>query len=430
MRKIFNEMLDINLIRQNPDLVKENQKKKDKKPEIVDEVLKLDQQWKIILKEVENLKHNRNVVSQEINKCKKENKEKEAQKKIKEMREVVENIKKLEEKADNQLTKRDKVLLKIDNIMHPAVPKGKDDSENVEIKTWGKKPEFKFEVKNHVELCEELGIADFERSANTSGHGFYFLKGKLGLLNQALIQFAINYMYDQGYDYVEPPLLIRKNVLGAAVDVQEFADTIYSVEGEGLALIGTSEHALLGIHTDEALTEKELPKKYFSYSMCFRKEVGAHGINEKGLWRTHQFNKVEQFIFCKPEKSDKFFDELLENSEGILKALKLPYRVVEICTGDLAAWKQRSYDVEVYRPTTNGYGEIMSLSNCTDYQARKLGIKVVREGKREVVHTLNNTALATSRIMVAILENNQTKKGTVKVPKVLVPYMNGITEIE
>jgi len=173
-----------------------------------------------------------------------------------------------------------------------------------------------------------------------------------------------------------------------------------------------------------------LPKKYFSYSMCFRKEVGAHGINEKGLWRTHQFNKVEQFIFCKPEKSDKFFDELLENSEGILKALKLPYRVVEICTGDLAAWKQRSYDVEVYRPTTNGYGEIMSLSNCTDYQARKLGIKVVREGKREVVHTLNNTALATSRIMVAILENNQTKKGTVKVPKVLVPYMNGITEIE
>ncbi|HLC90914.1 MAG TPA: aminoacyl--tRNA ligase-related protein, partial [Candidatus Nanoarchaeia archaeon] len=201
-------------------------------------------------------------------------------------------------------------------------------------------------------------------------------------------------------------------------------------EGEDLALIGTSEHALLGLHANEAIVEKDLPKKYFSYSMCFRKEVGSHGINEKGTWRTHQFNKVEQFIFCSPEDSEKYFNELLNNSEEILQALGLPYRVIDICTGDLSLWKNRSYDLEVWRPTTQAYGEVMSLSNCTDYQARKLGIKVVGpDNKRRVLHTLNNTALATSRIMVAILENFQTKQGTIKVPKVLWPYMNGITEI-
>jgi len=307
---------------------------------------------------------------------------------------------------------------------------GKDESENIQIKTWGKKPTFSFPVKNHVELIEQLGIADFDSSAKTSGHGFYFLNGELALLNQALIHFAIEFMQGKGYTYVEPPLMIRKEVLQAAIDVAEFGQTIYTIEGEELALIGTSEHALLGIHKDDALQEKELPKKYFSYSMCFRKEVGAHGINERGLWRTHQFNKVEQFIFCAPEDSGKLFDELLQNSEEILHALGLPYRVVEICAGDLSAWKHRSYDVEVWRPTTKNYGEVMSLSNCTDYQARKLGIKVVgKDGSRKVLHTLNNTALATSRIMVAILENFQTKNGTVKVPQILWPYMHGITEI-
>ena len=237
-------------------------------------------------------------------------------------------------------------------------------------------------------------------------------------------------MHKKGYHYLEPPLMVRKEILGAAIDVGEWSDTIYSVADEDLALIGTSEHAILGYHNKDVFDAKDLPKKYFSYSMCFRKEIGAHGINEKGLWRTHQFNKVEQFIFCKPDESEKLFDELLQNSEDLLKQLKLPYRVLEICSGDLSAWKHKSYDIEVYRPTTKDYGEIVSLSNCTDYQARKLGIKFVnQENKREIVHTLNNTALATSRIMVAILENYQTKKGTVKIPKVLQPFMCGITEI-
>ena len=421
-------MLDIALVREKTDLVKQNEQKRNRDPKTVDDVLSFDKKWKSELQKAEQLKQKRNVVSLEINSLKKAGKSGTA--KIKEMKEVVEEIKKQEEKAAQLLEKRDASLSKLGNIMHPKVPPGKDESENIQIKTWGKKPTFSFPVKNHVELIEQLGIADFDSSAKTSGHGFYFLNGELALLNQALIHFAIEFMQGKGYTYVEPPLMIRKEVLQAAIDVAEFGQTIYTIEGEELALIGTSEHALLGIHKDDALQEKELPKKYFSYSMCFRKEVGAHGINERGLWRTHQFNKGEQFIFCAPEDSGKLFDELLQNSEEILHALGLPYRVVEICAGDLSAWKHRSYDVEVWRPTTKNYGEVMSLSNCTDYQARKLGIKVVgKDGSRKVLHTLNNTALATSRIMVAILENFQTKNGTVKVPQILWPYMHGITEI-
>jgi len=419
-------MLDITLLRENPKLVKANQKKKGKTPELVDDVLNADNLWKKELQKVEQLKHKRNVVSQEINQEKKSGKS--AEKKIKEMRTVVEEIKGGEEKSVQLLEQRNQLLSKIDNIMHKDVPKGKDDSQNVEIKTWGKKTTA--EVINHVELLEKLNLADFDASAKTSGSGFYFLKNELGLLNQALIRFAIDFMHSKEYTYLEPPLMIKKNVLGAAVNVEEFSQSIYSIEGEDLALIGTSEHALLGIHAQETIPENELPKKYFSYSMCFRKEIGAHGINEKGLWRTHQFNKVEQFIFCNPEESENYFAELLGNSEEILKALGLPYQVVEICTGDLAAWKYRSCDINVWRPSTQNYGEVMSLSNCTDYQARKLNIKVAKnDGKRVVLHTLNNTALATSRILVAILENFQTKQGTVKIPKVLWAYMNGITEL-
>ena len=424
-------MLDINLVREQPDLLKKNERKRNKDPKVVNAVLKLDGQWRIALKTVETLKHIRNVVSEEINKARKSKDEKIAQKKIKEMKTVAEDIRKQEENVKNLLEKRDKELLKLGNVMHPDVPYGKDDSENVELKKIGKIPSFNFKIKNHVEILEQLDLVDFDASAITSGNGFYFLKGQLALLNQALLHFAINFMHKKGYTYIEPPLMLRKEILSAAVDVEEFGKSIYSISEEDLSLIGTSEHALLGMHATQAIPEQELPRKYFSYSMCFRKEVGAHGINEKGLWRTHQFNKVEQFIFCKPEESNKMFDELLSNTEGLVKELGLPYRVIELCSGDLSPWKQRSYDVEVWRPTLNAYGEIASLSNCTDYQARKLGIKVIRrtDSKRDMLHTLNNTAIATSRIMVAIIENYQTKKGTIKVPKALQPYMMGITEI-
>ncbi len=422
-------MLDINLLREKPKLIRDSEKKRGKPIILVDRIIKADTQWKKELKKVEQLKHKRNVVSLEINGLKKQGKS--AASKIKEMKKVAAEIKKRDEKANDLLLERDYNLRFIGNLIHKSVPKGKDETQNKEIKKSGKKFKFAFKIKNHVELIESLGIADFEASAKTSGHGFYFLKGELGLLNQALIRFAIDFMNGKGYTYIEPPLLIKPKILEAAADVRELKETIYSVADEKLVLIGTSEHALLGIHSNEALPEKELPKKYFSYSMCFRREVGAHGINERGLWRTHQFNKVEQFIFCRPENSEKYFKELLKNSEEILKALNLPYRVIEICSGDLSLWKHRSYDLEVWRPTTKNYGEIMSLSNCTDYQARELNIKFIdKEGKRTVLHTLNNTALATSRIMVAILENFQTKQGTVKIPKVLWPYMSGIKELK
>lgn len=426
-------MLDINLVREQPDIYKSNEQKRNRNPAVVDEVLALDAQWKKALKKGEELKHQRNVVSQEINQLKKAGKSgaAKATEKIKEMKSVVEQINKSEEKAAQQLQERDQKLLLLGNLMHSKVPYGKSDAENPEIKAWGRKTKFAFPVKNHVELAEALDIADFDRAAKVSGNGFYFLKNELGLLNQALLRFTIDFMHGKGYTYIEPPLLIKKDVLGAAINAEEFTKSIYSIEGEDLVLIGTSEHALLGIHAGEVLPEQEWPKKYFAYSMCFRKEIGAHGINEKGLWRRHQFNKVEQFIFCKPEESAKFFEELLQNSEEILQALGLPYCVIEICSGDLSLWKHRSYDVEVWRPTTQSYGEVMSLSNCTDYQARKLGIKLVRkDGSREVVHALNNTALATSRIMVAILENFQTKEGTIKIPKVLWPYMQGVVELK
>ncbi len=419
-------MIDINLIREKSKLVKDNQKKKNKDPKLVDEVLSLDEEWKKALKKVEELKSTRNKVSLEINAEKKAGKS--ATAKIKEMKGAVDEITKLDLKANELLRRRNLVLSKIDNIMHEKVPKGKDENDNKEIRKWGTKPKFSFEIKNHVELIEGLGVGDFDSSARSSGKGFYFLKGDLGMLNQALIQFGIEFMAGRGYVYVEPPLVLRKDILGGALDLAEFEKTIYSIEGEDLALIGTSEYSLLGMHVNSVI---EVPKRYFAYSMCFRKEVGSHGINEKGLWRTHQFNKVEQFVFCAPSESWKYFDEMTKNTEELMKALELPYRVMEICSGDLSAWKARSLDVEVWRPTLKGYGEVASLSNCTDYQARNLGIKFVdKEMKRGFVHTLNNTVLATSRIMVAILENFQTEKGTVKVPKALWPYMNGVKEIK
>ena len=418
-------MLDVNFVREHPDQVKANERKRNRDEQSVDQVLQADSLWRASLKEVEALKHRRNVVSQEINLLKKAGKN--GAEKIKEMQSTVLAIGTQEEKADRWIQERNKHLRQLGNILHPKVPLGKDASQNVEIKSWGKKSHFPFPVRNHAEWAETQGWADFEASAKTSGKGFYFLQGDLALLNQALIRFALDQMCKKGYTYIEPPLLLRQEILDAAIDAGEWDQTIYRIQGEDLALIGTSEHALLGMHTGAVLPEQELPKKYFAYSMCFRKEVGSHGINEKGLWRTHQFNKVEQFIFCAPEESEKYFTELLKNSEKILQELGLPYRVIELCSGDLSLWKHRSYDLEVWRPPLQAYGEVMSLSNCTDYQARKLEIKMMRKDRnREVIHTLNNTALATSRIMVAILENFQTKEGTVKIPKVLWPYLGGM----
>ncbi|MBN2881567.1 serine--tRNA ligase [Candidatus Woesearchaeota archaeon] len=419
-------MLDIKIIRENPDMVKENIRKKfqDDLLPLVDEILALDSEYRKQLSESQELRSSRNKITQEINEIKKNGGDVLA--KLEDAKKIPARIKELEESVVELKAKIDVLLPRIPNIMHESVPLGKDDSENVERKRVGTPREFSFEIRNHVDIIELNDWADFDTSAKTSGTGFYYLKGDLALLNQALIRFAIEYMSGKGYTYIEPPLMLHKEVLDAAMDTASFANTIYAVRDEDLNLIGTSEHALLGLHTSEAISENDLPKKYFSYSMCFRREIGSHGINEKGLWRTHQFNKVEQFIFCKPEDSYKFYDELLSNSEGLFQALELPYRVIECCSGDLATWKAKSADMEVYRPTTKSYGEITSLTNCTDFQSRGLGIRVVyNNGERALLHTLNNTAIATSRALVGIIENNQNEDGSINVPAVLVPFMFG-----
>jgi seryl-tRNA synthetase len=423
-------MLDIKFVRENPELVKENLKKKfrEDKLKTLDNLLKKDAEWRKLKKEIDDLRHKRNDVSQQINQAKKQGKD--VKKFLADAKKIPILIDEKEKKAHLLFEEVKKELAQIPNIIHESVPLGKDETENKVIKTWGKPKKFDFTPKTHVELVENLGIADFETSAKTTGAGFYFLKGELALLNQALIRFAIDFMTKKGYEYIETPLMLKKQVLSAALDLPEFEKLIYEVKGEDLGLIGTAEHSILSMLVGSEISENELPKKIFSYSMCFRKEVGSHGINEKGLWRTHQFNKVEQFIFCKPEDSYKYYDELLKNSEEIFQSLEISYRINELCSGALSSWKSKSADLEAWRPTLNDYGELGSLSNCTDYQARDLNIKVIRKnGTREVLHTLNNTAIATSRTMVAILENYQNKDGTVTVPKVLLPYMQGIKVI-
>ncbi len=423
-------MLDIKFIRENPDLVKENIKKRFQTKLLgeLDELLNADKEYRKLLKDVEDLRHSRNIISKEINKLKKKGEDIKAM--VKRARDIPDRIKKAEEKLEKAKAKIKNILPKIPNMIATDVPLGKDESENKVIKKWGKIRKFTFPIRNHVELMEMNGWADFDASAKTSGSGFYFLKGELALLNQALIRFAIDFMVKRGYKYIEPPLMLKKNVLAAALDVEEFKKTIYDIKGEDLSLIGTSEYSLLGMLTGRAIPEQELPLKLVAYSMCFRKEIGSHGINEKGLWRTHQFNKVEHFVFCAPEESHKFYLEMRKNAEDIYQALEIPYRLLEICSGDLSTWKHKSEDIEAYRPTIKDYGEVGSLTNCTTYQAQDLGIKIIKKnGTREVLHTLNNTALATSRAMVAILENNQNDDGSVTIPKVLVPYMNGVKKI-
>jgi seryl-tRNA synthetase len=423
-------MIDIKLIRETPEIVKENIKKKDQlqKLPLVDKIKSLDEDWRKLKTESDSLRSQRNTISKDISEAKKAGKDtkelmNKAQKIPDEILEVERKMTSLEEEISINLRQ-------IPNLIWKDVPKGKDSSENVEIKKGGKIPKFNFPAKTHVELAESLNIADFDASARVSGNGFYYLKNELALLNQALIRFTIDFMIKKGYEYIEPPLMLHGKEIFASMDKAAIEQSVYSIKDEDLHLIGTSEQSILAMHSNQTIAEWELPKKYFSYSMCFRKEVGAHGINEKGLWRTHQFNKVEQFVFCKPEDSEKIYDELSKNSEEILKALELPYRIIEICTGDLADWKYRSADLEVWRPTTNSYGEVMSLSNCTDYQARKLGIKCIdKQGNKRVLHTLNDTALATSRILVTLLENNQQKDGSIKIPKALWKY-TGFKEIK
>ena len=428
-------MLDINLVRENPGLVRASEKRRGKDGSKVDLFLKTDQQWRNELKKVEKLKHTRNVVSQEINQAKKAKNEKIAKKKIKEMKSVVEDIKSGENKASKSLLKRKKILSEIGNILHKTVPSGKDDSENVEIRKKGRKPKFNFPIKDHIELGLELDLFDLETAAEVSGSRFYYLKNEAVLLSQALQRFAMEKILKKKYTLIQPPFMLNRAALEGGVNLSEFEDTIYKIENEDLYLIATSEHPLIALKKDQIFSEKDLPLKICGTSACFRKELGTHGRDDKGIFRVHQFNKIEQVIYCKPEDSYKMFDELQKNAEELFLELGLPFRVVNVCTGDIGNKQALQYDIEAWFPGQNekkgAYREVTSCSNCTEYQAVTMNTKIKRnDGSKDYVHILNNTALTDTRPIAAILENFQTKQGTVKIPKALWPYMNGITEIK
>ncbi|MBS3123987.1 serine--tRNA ligase [Candidatus Woesearchaeota archaeon] len=428
-------MLDLNYIREHPEIVKTSEKRRHHDPAIVDKVLNLDLEWKKELKVMEELKHKRNVVSEEINQAKKQKNETLAVEKITQMRAVAESIKKTEEKVNLLLTERNATIKTIGNILDKTVPEGKDESENKELRKVGKIPKFNFPIKDHIELGLELDLIDLETAAKNSGARFYYLKNEAVLLSQALQRFAIDRLLKKGYTVIQTPYMLNKAALEGGVNLSEFQDTIYKIENEDLYLIGTSEHPLVALKKDQTLEEKELPFKICGVSACFRKELGAHGRDTKGIFRVHQFNKVEQIVYCKPEDSEKFFQEMERNSEEMFKELGLPFRVVAICTGDIGNKQALQYDIEAWFPGQNEkkgfYREVTSCSNCKDYQSVTLNTKFLRkDGNKEYVHILNNTALTDTRPIIAILENFQTAKGTVKIPKALWPYMSGIKEIK
>lgn len=406
-------MLDIKLIRENPEVVRKSlQRRGSDFP--LDKLIKVDKRWRESLQQMEKLKAQRNKVSLEIAKKKDEAK-------IKEMKKVSEEIKKLEAEVSELEAQEKQMLLSIPNILHESVPDGKGEQDNVEVRRWGeiKKPDFK--LKDHVDAAMALDLVDIERAAKVAGARFYYLKNDLVKLDYSLMMFALDELTAKGYVPIEPPYMLMRKPFEGAVILSDFGDVIYKIEGEDLHLIGTSEHALAAMHMDEVLDS--LPLKYVGISPCFRKEAGAHGKDTKGIFRVHQFNKVEQFIFCKPKDSEKFHEEIIKNAEELFQKLELPYRVITLCSGETGKVAAKTYDLEVWMAAQGKYREAVSASNCTDYQARRLNIKYVEGTKREFVHTLNSTAIATSRALVAILENNQQKDGSILIPEVLQDYM-------
>jgi len=418
-------MIDIKLIRENPQLVKENIKKKfqNEKLKLVDEVIELDKEWRGVKYDEDKLRSERNSISQKINELKKAKKN--ADKELRKAKEIPEEIEQLGIKRKDIEEKIKFIMYKIPNIIHSSVPLGKDSTQNVELKKIGKPEVPKYEIFNHAELAEKMAGVDFDSARETSGNGFYFLTGDLAVFHSAMLAYARDYMIKQGFSYVIPPFMIRKKVVEGVMSFAEMENMIYKVEGEDLYLIGTSEHSMIGRFIGKTLSGKNLPITLTSYSPCFRKEIGAHGMEEKGFYRLHQFEKQEMIVICEPEDSYKWYEKMLNFTVDVFKNLDIPVRVLEICSGDLADLKAKSADVEAWSPRQKKYYEIGSCSNLTEAQARRLDIKVERKGKRYFPHTLNNTVLASPRALIALMENNQNKDGSIKVPKVLQPYLGG-----
>ena len=425
-------MIDIRLVREKPEVVRKSLEKRGEyeKLKVLDELIELDAEWRRLTSEVEKLRYRRNVLTQKIASLRKRGEK--VDDLLNEAKALPAKIKGLEEKVREYKSRIRRLLLEIPNIIHESVPIGKDESENVTVRVWGSKPEFEFPVRDHTEIALNLGIVELERAAKIAGSRFFYLKGKGVLLELALIRLALDHLVSKGWEPIEPPYMMRREPYEGVTDLGDFEEMLYKVEGEDLYLIATSEHPLAAMFMNEVLYESDLPLRFVGVSPCFRKEAGAHGKDTKGIFRTHQFNKVEQFVFCKPEDSWRIHEELIRNAEEIYRKLELPYRVVNVCSGELGAVAAKKYDLEVWMPAQRRYREVVSCSNCTDYQARSLNIKY-REGEgkppKGFVHTLNSTALATGRTMVAILENYQERDGSVIVPKALRPYMGGLEVI-
>ena len=425
-------MLDIKFVRNNPEVVKQNIKNKfqDDKLPLVDEVIELDQRNREIKQEVEALRADKNQISKQIGACMAQGKKEEAEelkKKVQENAERVEALSKEEKEVEAKIKQN---MMIIPNIIDPSVPIGKDDSENVEIEKFGEPVVPDYEIPYHTDIMESFNGIDLESAGKVAGNGFYYLMGDIARLHSAVISYARDFMIDRGFTYCIPPFMIRSNVVTGVMSFAEMDAMMYKIEGEDLYLIGTSEHSMIGKFIDTLLPEEQLPQTLTSYSPCFRKEKGAHGIEERGVYRIHQFEKQEMIVVCKPEESMDWYEKLWKNTVDLFRSMDIPVRTLECCSGDLADLKVKSVDVEAWSPRQQKYFEVGSCSNLGDAQARRLGIRVKGADGKYFAHTLNNTVVAPPRMLIAFLENNLQADGSVKIPEALRPYMGGNAVIE
>ena len=420
-------MIDIKFLRENPEAVKENIKKKfqDSKLSLVDEVIELDKESRQTQQEADDLRASRNKISKEIGGLMKDGKKEEAEAKKAEVAAGAKRLAELEEKETELQEKITKIMMLIPNIIDLSVPIGKDDTENVEITKYGEPVVPDFEIPYHTEIMERFNGIDLDSARKVAGNGFYYLMGDIARLHSAVISYARDFMINRGFTYCVPPFMIRSNVVTGVMSFAEMDAMMYKIEGEDLYLIGTSEHSMIGKFIDTIVPEEELPKTLTSYSPCFRKEKGAHGLEERGVYRIHQFEKQEMIVVCKPEESPMWFDKLWQNTVDLFRSMDIPVRTIECCSGDLADLKVKSYDVEAWSPRQKKYFEVGSCSNLGDAQARRLKIRIKNGKEKYFAHTLNNTVVAPPRMLIAFLENNLNEDGSVNVPEALRPYMGG-----
>lgn len=424
-------MIDIAILRENPTLVKENMKKKfqDDKIGLVDEAYKLDKDYREVLTKASELRSKRNKLSKEIGQFMREGNKDAAENNKKQVSAMADELAKLEDLETQYGSELKAIMMKIPNFIDESVPFGKDDSENVEITKYGEPVVPDFEIPYHTEIMENFDGIDMDAAGRVAGQGFYYLMGDIARLHSAILSYARDFMIDRGFTYVIPPYMIRSNVVTGVMSFEEMDSMMYKIEGEDLYLIGTSEHSMIGKFIDNILEEDKLPYTYTSYSPCFRKEKGAHGIEERGVYRIHQFEKQEMIVVCKPEDSKMWFEKLWNNTVDLFRSLDIPVRTLECCSGDLADLKSKSIDVEAWSPRQKKYFEVGSCSNLTDAQARRLNIRINGENGKYFAHTLNNTVVAPPRMLIAFLENNLNEDGSVNIPKALQPYMGGKEKI-